>query len=126
MGKVAKLVYFSMMTRVVVDENATDEEIIKACYPSIQAKIDNNELGENLEDIDDDGECPIGTFKDDVFYQPDLEHVDVHRAIMEGTFNTFDVFKSKEKCKEVFPLAKVIEYTSGEIEDPHFCDDEWE
>ena len=64
--KVAKLVYFSMMTRVVVDENATDEEIIKACYPNIQAKIDNKELGENIEDIEDDGECPFGTFDYDV------------------------------------------------------------
>lgn len=60
--KVAKLVYFSLMTRVIVDEDATDEEIIKACYPNIQAKLNNHELGENLEDIEDDEEAPFGTF----------------------------------------------------------------
>lgn len=58
--KVAKLVYFSLMTRVIVDENATDEEIVKACYPNIQAKLNNNELGENLESIEDDEELPYG------------------------------------------------------------------
>lgn len=65
MSKVAKLVYFSLMTRVVVDENATEDDIIKASYPNIQAKIDNRELGDNLEEIDDDLECPFGTFDTD-------------------------------------------------------------
>jgi hypothetical protein len=63
--KVAKLVMFSLMTRVVVDENATDEEIIGASYRGIQCKITNRELGDNLEEIKDDEECPCGTFKDD-------------------------------------------------------------
>lgn len=62
--KVAKLVYFSLMTRVIVDENATEEEIIKACYPNIQAKLDNSELGENLEEIDDDEEMPFGSYEE--------------------------------------------------------------
>lgn len=63
--KVAKLVHLSLITRVVVDEDASDEEIINSCYPNIQAKIDNNELGENVEDIRNDTECPAGSFKFD-------------------------------------------------------------
>ncbi len=63
--KVAKLVMFSLMTRVLVDENATDDEIIAASYAGIQDKIDNRELGDNLESIEDDEECPCGTFDSD-------------------------------------------------------------
>ena len=57
MTKVAKLVYYSFVTRVVVDEDATDEQIIQASRDNMLEKI-NNELGENLEEIIDDEECP--------------------------------------------------------------------
>ena len=60
MAKVAKLVCFSLMTRVIVDENATDEEIVAAARPRIQARINNDELGENLESVEDDEELPYG------------------------------------------------------------------
>ena len=60
MAKVAKLVMVSLMTRVIVDENATDEQIIEASYEGFQAKLDNRELGDNLESIEDDEEVPYG------------------------------------------------------------------
>lgn len=76
--KVAKLVYFSLITRVVVDEDASDEEIINSCYPNIQAKIDNNELGENIEDIRNDTECPSGSFEfDNLITSNDVQVGDV-------------------------------------------------
>lgn len=65
MAKVAKLVCVSLMTRVIVDEDATQDEIINASYKGFQAKIDNRELGDNLESVEDDAECPFGTFDDD-------------------------------------------------------------
>lgn len=65
MKKVARLVEFSLRTRVVVDENATDDDIIKASYKGIQAKISNQELGDNLVEAELDEECPFGTFDDD-------------------------------------------------------------
>lgn len=58
--KVAKLVMVSLMTRVIVDDSATDEQIIQASYKGFQAKIDNRELGDNLESIEDDEEVPYG------------------------------------------------------------------
>lgn len=61
MAKVAKLVYVSLATRVIVDENASDEEIIEKARPKFIDKV-RSELGENLEDIVDDTECPFGTF----------------------------------------------------------------
>ncbi len=54
MGKVAKLVSFTFITRVVVDENASDEEIVALAKPKIRAKIDNDELFDNLEGIEID------------------------------------------------------------------------
>ena len=66
MKKVARLVEFSLRTRVVVDENATEDEIIRASYKGIQDKITNEELGDNLVECDLDDECPIGTFDTDL------------------------------------------------------------
>lgn len=60
MAKVAKLVMVSLMTRVIVDENATDDQIIAASYKGFQAKIDNRELGDNIESIENDEEVPYG------------------------------------------------------------------
>lgn len=55
--KVAKLVYISLATRVVVDENATEEDILNSARPKFIVKV-QEELGENLEEILDDTECP--------------------------------------------------------------------
>ena len=60
MKKVAKLVEFSLLVRVVVDENATDDEIIAASYSKVMDKIDNRELGDNLVSIEEDVEVPFG------------------------------------------------------------------
>lgn len=57
MSKVAKLVYVSLATRVVVDENATDEQILEIAKGHFLEKV-NTELGEHLEEIIDDEECP--------------------------------------------------------------------
>jgi hypothetical protein len=65
MAKVAKLVMVSLMTRVIVDENATEDQIIAASYKGFQAKIDNRELGDNLESIEDDEELPYGEAPED-------------------------------------------------------------
>jgi len=71
MKKVAKLVSYSFMTRVVVDEDATQDQIIIASKRMMKLKVDG-ELGENLEDINNDDECPIGTFDTDL---PSIDRV---------------------------------------------------
>jgi hypothetical protein len=65
MNKVAKLIEVSLMVRVIVDENATEEQIIAASYDKFQDKLDNRELGDNLVSIENDTECPFGTFDTD-------------------------------------------------------------
>jgi hypothetical protein len=57
MSKVAKLVTISLMTRVIVDENASEEEILNSARPKFIQKV-QEELSENLEEIWYDNECP--------------------------------------------------------------------
>jgi hypothetical protein len=71
MTKKAKLVYYSFATRVVVDDNATDQDIIHESKRKILEKV-SNELSENLEEIIDDEECPVGTFETDL---PSIDRV---------------------------------------------------
>jgi len=55
--KVAKLVYVSLVTRVVVDENATEQEIMELAVPKLSENLMDSPF-EHLEDIIDDIECP--------------------------------------------------------------------
>jgi hypothetical protein len=63
MSLVAKLVSVSLMTRVIVDENASEFEILELAGIKLSEKI-QNELTEHLESIEDDIECP---------YDPDFD-----------------------------------------------------
>lgn len=64
MAKVAKLVTISMMTRVVVDDDADDDFIINRSAMNFINKI-TNEIGEHIEEIVDDEECPYNPEEDD-------------------------------------------------------------
>lgn len=64
--KLAKLVYISLCTRVVVDDTSTDEQIIEVAKDRFIDKI-NTEFHENLEEIVDDIECP---FDEDMDIEP--------------------------------------------------------
>jgi uncharacterized protein (UPF0212 family) len=61
--KKAKLVYISLATRIIVDENATDEEIMKQAIPKFIDKLNDDGILDNVEDIVDDEECPYGEFE---------------------------------------------------------------
>jgi hypothetical protein len=65
MAKVAKLVEVSFTTRVIVEEDATEYQIIQASKKGFQVKLDNDEIEDNLVLIEDDEECPFGTFDTD-------------------------------------------------------------
>jgi len=68
MKKIARLVEFSLLVRVVVSENATDDEIIEASYKHVQDKIDNRELGDNLISNEIDTEVPFGAIDGEVSF----------------------------------------------------------
>jgi len=56
--KVAKLVNADLMVRVIVDENATDDDIIKASRAKFIELCDSKSLGDNVVGWEDDDECP--------------------------------------------------------------------
>lgn len=60
MAKVAKLVYVTLLTRVVVDTSASEDELLNIAKNKLIDKI-KYELNENVEKIIDDTECPYGT-----------------------------------------------------------------
>jgi hypothetical protein len=55
--KVAKLVYVDLLTRVVVHDDATDDEIIACARQGLINKV-LHELNENVTEIKDDTEMP--------------------------------------------------------------------
>jgi len=55
--KVAKLITVTFITRVIVDSNASDEQIFEKGRVSLKQKA-NEEMFENLESIEDDIDCP--------------------------------------------------------------------
>ena len=69
MAKVAKLICISLMTRVIVEDNLTEEqeleEIAEQVKPAFVDKIMNDGIGDHLESIELDEECPYGTFDDE-------------------------------------------------------------
>jgi len=56
--KKAHLVYVSMSTRVVVDENATEQEIIGLANAQIIDNIIFDGIFKNVEEVLEDDECP--------------------------------------------------------------------
>jgi len=125
MSRVAKLVTVSLITRVIVDENATDKQIVDAAKSKFLEKILNNELMENLEGIVDDTGCPCGSFyKDTVekFYQPQINDEGTIVGHEDEEIFSFEVWSSKENLLKQFPNCVVIEYTFDDIEDPAFVD----
>jgi hypothetical protein len=58
MAKVAKLVTMSVTKRVVVDEEATDLEIMETAHPECVNAILQDGVFEHLESIVLDEECP--------------------------------------------------------------------
>jgi uncharacterized protein (UPF0212 family) len=63
MAKVAKLVYVSLVTRVIVDETASETEIMELAVPKLTEKLMDEPL-EHIEEIVEDDECPYDSYWD--------------------------------------------------------------
>jgi hypothetical protein len=57
MGKKAVLVYVSLMTRVIVDDTASEQDIMELAVPKLSENLMDSPF-ESIEDIKDDIECP--------------------------------------------------------------------
>ena len=71
MAKIAKLVMVSLMTRVIVEDTASEEEILNEARGRFH-NIVENDLSENLESIEDDTECP---YEDGEEYKDKYGHI---------------------------------------------------
>lgn len=63
MGKIAKLILASFMTRIIIDEDAPLETILEIARKKFYEKI-NLEFAENIESIEEDFESPFDPFQD--------------------------------------------------------------
>ncbi len=70
MAKVAKLVYITLVTRVIVEDNLPQYEMLESVHDELKTKFSmkilNGEISENLEKITLDKVCPYGTFDSDI------------------------------------------------------------
>jgi hypothetical protein len=59
-NRVAKLVYVSIMTRVIVDDTDDEETIMKKARPQLVKALQEDGLLDHVENIEDDEEIPFG------------------------------------------------------------------
>jgi hypothetical protein len=96
MAKIALLVTVTLTTRVVVEDNATDEMIAEASKRGLRAKILNDEIVENMDAINDT-ECPYGSIE-----PIDYRSGDVHEFLLDCDLITTDGMERViEKCAEL-------------------------
>ena len=84
MKKVAKLVRVSLVTRVVVNEDATEQEIMELAIPKLSENLMDAPF-ENIDEIVEDLECPA---EQDLFWYKD-------EGYQLRTFAVEDSFKSQ-------------------------------
>lgn len=70
--KRAKLVTLDIMVRVIVEHDATEDEILEAARLKARDTIMHDSLADHLLDIRDDTEVPFGTIPQD-YSQNNLE-----------------------------------------------------
>ncbi|MES2515936.1 MAG: hypothetical protein V4580_17415 [Bacteroidota bacterium] len=112
---VAKLVTITLVTRVLVEETATDEVIIAASNKGFKAQIDNNEVMENIVDIVDDKDLPFGTLDTDT---DPIEYTDIISKV------EFDEFKAI--LKELSPTEYADDEKDGFVSCyQYWCERGW-
>lgn len=62
MTKVAKLVTLAITTRVVADQSEGEDFILERALDNFKSNTDEYLIPDNLEEIQDDVECPYGTY----------------------------------------------------------------
>lgn len=64
MAKVAKIVWVSLGTRVIVEEGDTDEQVWEKAKSNLIESLSNDGMS-HVEEILEDKECPFGTLNED-------------------------------------------------------------
>ena len=81
--KVAKLVRVSLVTRVIVDIDATEQEIMELAVPKLSENLMDSPF-DSIDEIVDDTECPYEESEDEV---EDIEdYIDVYASVELDTW----------------------------------------
>jgi hypothetical protein len=75
--KVAKLVRVSLVTRVIVDVDATEQEIMELAVPKLSENLMDSPF-ENLDEIVDDVECPY-----------EEEYIDIYASVSDEVWKVY-------------------------------------
>ena len=113
--KKAMLVRFGIVTRVVVDETATEDEIIEAAIEKVNKPSYDLDLIENVENVEEDKECPYNPFED-VEYKMRTLH---HKFKVEHGHNpkfASVVLKYNGEDKEFTDIIKMEDWEKGNTE----------
>ena len=93
--KIAKLVSCSLMTRVIVEENATEDEVIRTSKHRF-INIVNDSLGDNIETIEEDIECPYEEGEEyEVYWYPPWYQYLIY--FVDKGYNNFQLVVIKNK-----------------------------
>lgn len=75
--KVAKLVRVSLVTRVIVDVDATEQEIMELAVPKLSENLMDSPF-DNLDEIVDDTECPY-----------EEEYLDIYGSVSDKVWSVY-------------------------------------
>ena len=115
MSKVAKLVEFSLLVRVIVEEDANDDAIIATAYDKVQDKIDNRELGDNLVSIEDDVEVPFGEAPNDSDENDGITSKMVKEAAHYLSDGDIDTREMVRRIMDYEDQSEQIDYVDGVV-----------
>ena len=94
MSKVAKLVWFEFAVRVVVNENATDEEIYEAAIEKISRdKITDRVCMDNITDILVDTDCPYNP-------ETDIDYCEAERLLEQHLRACYPITSEMKEADE--------------------------
>lgn len=109
--KVAKLVKVSLITRVIVNDNTPESEILEKAKSNLITKI-NYELSENLEEIIEDTECP---------YDSKYDFVSGEEFILEKSEEIYELLREEYVSSDVtsgemiFSIKISMEYNESDV-----------
>lgn len=108
MKKVAKLVTVSFITRVIVNEDATDDQIMVEAKPNFYDKLNNNELFDNLESIIDDEQCPYSE-EDELFEDNSIDKL-IIKVLKKSFILSEKIIKDVSRVYETSTDTDILYY----------------
>lgn len=119
MTKVAKLVTLAITTRVVADKSEGEDFIIERALDNFKANPDEYLVPDNLEEIQDDVECPYGTYSGEKLPLRaclfDVDHIGLSQVL------AMSEAKALERAYDVMTVDEFAKKVNDEEINPELC-----